>query len=135
MRISDWSSDVCSSDLQRAGAIVDDAGQELDNLDAGLSDRTVTNARRGCPPLRERLPLVELCGFDHLAHLASIADRRVGLRPLLVAYGDAAGPDFDARSEEHTSELQSLMRISYAVFCLEKKKTLLNPQTASTQHT
>src|SRR3546814_10295052 len=45
---------------QRAGAIVDDAGQELDNLDAGLSDRTVTNARRGCPPLRERLPLVEL---------------------------------------------------------------------------
>src|SRR3546814_15605576 len=82
MRISDWSSDVCSSDL---------------NLDAGLSDRTVTNARRGCPPLRERLPLVELCGFDHLAHLASIADRRVGLRPLLVAYGAAAGPDFDAR--------------------------------------
>src|SRR3546814_15196895 len=71
MRISDWSSDVCSSDL--------------------------TNARRGCPPLRERLPLVELCGFDHLAHLASIADRRVGLRPLLVAYGVAAGPDFDAR--------------------------------------
>src|SRR3546814_5710785 len=137
MRISDWSSDVCSSIFaeagslhdgvkageQRAGAIVDDAGQELDNLDAGLSDRTVTNARRGCPPLRERLPLVELCGFDHLAHLASIADRRVGLRPLLVAYGDAAGPDFDARrSEEHTSELQSLMRISYAVFCLTKKK-------------
>src|SRR3546814_12885243 len=71
--------------------------RSLDKLEAGLSDRTVTNARRGCPPLRERLPLVELCGFDHLAHLASIADRRVGLRPLLVAYGDAAGPDFDAR--------------------------------------
>src|SRR3546814_15184028 len=106
MRISDWSSDVCSSIFaeagslhdgvkageQRAGAIVDDAGQELDNLDAGLSDRTVTNARRGCPPLRERLPLVELCCFDHLPHLASIADRRVGLRPTPVAYVDPAGP-------------------------------------------
>src|SRR3546814_19299243 len=108
MRISDWSSDVCSSIFaeagslhdgvkageQRAGAIVDDAGQELDNLDAGLSDRTVTNERRGCPPLRERLPLVELCGFDHPAHLASIADRLVGLRPPRVAYGVASGPDF-----------------------------------------
>src|SRR3546814_687075 len=76
MRISDWSSDVCSSDL---------------------SDSSVANARCGCPPLRERLPLVELCGFDHLAHLASIADRCVSLGPLFVAYGDAAGPDFDAR--------------------------------------
>src|SRR3546814_11720172 len=54
-------------------------------------------ARLCGPPLRWRLPLVVLCGFVHLAHLASIADRRVGLRPLLVAYGDAAGPDFDAR--------------------------------------
>src|SRR3546814_8722242 len=77
--------------------MVVDPGEELANLDAGLADRTVTNARRGCPPLRERLPLVERCGCDHRAHLASIADRRVGLRPLLVAYGDAAGPDFDAR--------------------------------------
>src|SRR3546814_8697480 len=62
---------------QRAGAIVDDAGQELDNLDAGLADRTVTNGRRGRPPLRARLPLVEHCGLDHLSHLASIADRPV----------------------------------------------------------
>src|SRR3546814_20841485 len=76
MRISDWSSDVCSSDL---------------------SDSSVANARCGCPPLRERLPLVELCGFAHLAHLASIADRCVSLGPLFVAYGDAAGPAFDAR--------------------------------------
>src|SRR3546814_12237938 len=36
---------------------------------------------------------------------------------------DAVGRDFDGRSEEHTSELQSLMRISYAVFCLKKKTT------------
>src|SRR3546814_8723400 len=38
----------------------------------------------------------------------------------------AALPTYDARSEEHTSELQSLMRISYAVFCLKKKKKLTN---------
>src|SRR3546814_7298621 len=147
MRISDWSSDVCSSDVgnrlvapepvdnsrvfetrkrlndailaeagsihdrvktgeQRASAIVDDAGQELDDLDAGLSDSSVANARCGCPPLRERLPLVEFCGFDHLAHLARLADRCVSLGPLFGVLGDAAGP----RSEEHTSELQSLMR-------------------------
>src|SRR3546814_2423691 len=43
------------------------------------------------------------------------------LLPLMVAAG-AAGNDSGERSEEHTSELQSLMRISYAVFCLKKKK-------------
>src|SRR3546814_2669192 len=55
--------------------------------------------------------------------------RRAPFRPLSIAGGVAktgANPDFDparaARSEEHTSELQSLMRISYAVFCLKKKK-------------
>src|SRR3546814_10174937 len=47
-------------------------------------------------------------------------------------------PDFASRSEEHTSELQSLMRISYAVFCLKKKKNAItqHPTTpANTQHT
>src|SRR3546814_8204304 len=43
---------------QRAGAIVDDAGQELDNLDAGLSDRTVTNEKRGGPQMRARKRVV-----------------------------------------------------------------------------
>src|SRR3546814_2864023 len=44
-----------------------------------------------------------------------------------VGLGHARGPiDIDERSEEHTSELQSLMRISYAVFCLNKKKTATN---------
>src|SRR3546814_2190048 len=38
-------------------------------------------------------------------------------------FSDWAGPAMPVRSEEHTSELQSLMRISYAVFCLKKKKT------------
>src|SRR3546814_3252900 len=41
-----------------------------------------------------------------------------------VVYSDKAGEEFRVRSEEHTSELQSLMRISYAVFCLKKKQHL-----------
>src|SRR3546814_9909643 len=48
------------------------------------------------------------------AHPAAIGGRRVAAQP--------GWPDADARSEEHTSELQSLMRLSYAVFCLKKKR-------------
>src|SRR3546814_2186242 len=44
---------------------------------------------------------------------------------------DTSDPDAPERSEEHTSELQSLMRISYAVFCLKKKKTTHVPKTTS----
>src|SRR3546814_5143008 len=70
---------------------------------------------------------------DHDAMLRSIAQGEVSIAP---GRGDGArnggGPDSrDAplRSEEHTSELQSLMRISYAVFCLKKKKTYCNHTT------
>src|SRR3546814_5499655 len=46
-------------------------------------------------------------------------------------YAEANGTEFDERSEEHTSELQSLMRISYAVFCLKKKKRTLHTNTTT----
>src|SRR3546814_9480621 len=49
-------------------------------------------------------------------------------------YGDAKPNVYRPRSEEHTSELQSLMRISYAVFCLKKKTTTIITQTLNTQH-
>src|SRR3546814_9722704 len=51
--------------------------------------------------------------------------------------GAVGGEDMRAvgRSEEHTSELQSLMRISYAVFCLKKKKTKTRPEILKTKHT
>src|SRR3546814_7144943 len=82
MRISDWSSDVCSSDLGcRRG-----------------DDRR----RGGCRDPARRRRLNQSRG----AHNGT-ADRRHLARPVV-------------RSEEHTSELQSLMRISYAVFCLKK---------------
>src|SRR3546814_4162137 len=91
MRISDWSSDVCSSDL------LANIGQE-----AFAVDRTVEDARRGEP--------IAAQGAQE-GHGAPVAVR-----------GEAANPLASWRSEEHTSELQSLMRISYAVFCLKKKK-------------
>src|SRR3546814_6347145 len=106
MRISDWSSDVCSSDLHAGSHRLPDAFSVGDRQHAGhgcvdqahLCIRLSTKGRGGSgEELRLRRDLrMDLQADDNL--------------PL-------AG-----RSEEHTSELQSLMRISYAVFCLKKKK-------------
>src|SRR3546814_1306899 len=108
MRISDWSSDVCSSDL------LADVGRG--DLDHAL----VIDVDLGAG------------GGDDLAdHLAAGADDVTDLRLVDLHRLDARGVrrEFFARvierSEEHTSELQSLMRISYAVFCLKKKKVYL----------
>src|SRR3546814_5539411 len=108
MRISDWSSDVCSSDLQRLARRTGLAGHRhaLGQLAA---------ARAG------------VTGILAVAAHADTGERRchVGFAEAQVRGGlfDAAGTLVEVRSEEHTSELQSLMRISYAVFCLKKKKT------------
>src|SRR3546814_6867122 len=97
MRISDWSSDVCSSDLQS------DEGQWRG------ADRPArrTGADRG--------------GDGAGAVAEGSARQMEGVRP-----GHRTGRErqgrLSHRSEEHTSELQSLMRISYAVFCLKKNK-------------
>src|SRR3546814_6094908 len=112
MRISDWSSDVCSSDLD-VGVAARAAGDALDRR------RRVVPAQ---PP-------------------ALAAHRRAQGHPVAIARllpFDPAGAAAAAatRSEEHTSELQSLMRISYAVFCLKKKKyrkARMNPSTNSRQ--
>src|SRR3546814_3520665 len=98
MRISDWSSDVCSSDLRwgRAAAI-----------------------RRGAVSLSRRLrrhPIPEDADLPDRIVPTSSHDR---CRPV----GEAEAGQGARRSEEHTSELKSLMRISYAVFCLKKKNT------------
>src|SRR3546814_2444239 len=105
MRISDWSSDVCSSDLQPA---VDRIGRRLQPRDAdrgGAADRPGPVAGGGV-----RAPVRRVAGADGQPGAGRAHGR---------AAGAAAGRM--ARSEEHTSELQSLMRISYAVFCLRKK--------------
>src|SRR3546814_1945813 len=137
MRISDWSSDVCSSDLSATlmnkGLEVIEAhhlfglpGARIDVLvhPQSLVHSLVefidgsTLAQLGLPDMRTALAV----GFGWPRRLES------GVAGLdLLAHGrlDFEAPDTDAfpclRSEEHTSELQSLMRISYAVFCFHNK--------------
>src|SRR3546814_9769211 len=107
MRISDWSSDVCSSDL-RVGAVVE---REL----IGLAVETELSAR---DPVRIAADgHREIIGLVDIARKVVIAEQHVGALAVAVGRGQRL-----QRSEEHTSELQSLMRISYAVFCLNKKK-------------
>src|SRR3546814_2561882 len=116
MRISDWSSDVCSSDLKvleevRAVAFA----QRLEA--AQVADRRVQ------PDVQE---LARVAGdleaeVGRVARDVPGAQAAFAVQPLLQLGLD---PGHGDRSEEHTSELQSLMRISYAVFCW-KKKTLL----------
>src|SRR3546814_6898077 len=117
MRISDWSSDVCSSDLVIFGqqAVVD---QTLITLLSGGHGLLI-----GVPGLA-KTRLVETLGT-----VFGLEDKRVQCTPDLMP-ADILGSEvleenesgrrsfrFIPRSEEHTSELQSLMRISYAVFC------------------
>src|SRR3546814_5859455 len=107
MRISDWSSDVCSSDLT---ACIEEA-----ILDAGIpvAGQRRTNARNRLPGETRIRIVEERTGENRL-------DRDAG--DTRTAADEALQAVVVARSEEHTSELQSLMRISYAVFCLKKQK-------------
>src|SRR3546814_1893470 len=117
MRISDWSSDVCSSDL--AGAVDADAfGAEAHRrlhralhraAEGDAAFELVGNALRD--ELRVDLGFADL--DDVQRHVA--ARHRAELLAQLFDVGALLAD----RSEEHTSELQSLMRISYAVFCLK----------------
>src|SRR3546814_7253264 len=102
MRISDWSSDVCSSDLY-----------------LGPERRDSRRGPGGSTRLVRRTPYA-----DRLPYGDQSASRAIGSkcnrRSELHLY---------RRSEEHTSELQSLMRISYAVFCLKKKNNKRSEST------
>src|SRR3546814_3970944 len=131
MRISDWSSDVCSSDLRdRVGfAIIAVAFRHLQSCEIGQY-RVGTEASRD-PGQKSRAPARDSdrfrmprggeagrpeTGMPRLClgkPLEDAPNRRVALGP-----GERTE---EMRSEEHTSELQSLMRISSAVFCLTKK--------------
>src|SRR3546814_7727136 len=103
MRISDWSSDVCSSDLggQVDLALLRILGHQLRHAGPALPDPAAPGdvvVRRVVVEQLDRRAV----GFPGLRVLQQLRVEHV-------------------RSEEHTSELQSLMRISYAVFCLKKK--------------
>src|SRR3546814_8470122 len=116
MRISDWSSDVCSSDLQGADVSAD---PERSRDASGLRLRFDHDCRAADPQPRRALRSLQHDGDfrDEWGRRSGGADRTIGRSVQL-----AGGADLQ-RSEEHTSELQSLMRISYAVFCLKKKKS------------
>src|SRR3546814_9196170 len=118
MRISDWSSDVCSSDLH-AGEVDDHLLEVQQYLQAALADLRLIGRVGGVPA--RILQHVALDDAGQEGAVVAHADHRVHDR---VAIGHAA----QVRSEEHTSELQSLMRISYAVFCLKKKKNRVQNQ-------
>src|SRR3546814_1569989 len=127
MRISDWSSDVCYSDLL-GGA---QEYRERNRLSRPAA-RPARRAEAGGRTAHRRdadaagLPLHFVAGLDHplsfrsRAQHPAPASRHQGDERLARGRRAVRAPD-PARSEEHTSELQSLMRISYAVFCLKKK--------------
>src|SRR3546814_2312214 len=130
MRMSDWSSDVCSSDLLDEGGAglgpgtlaEHQDGLEGDDL-AGLAFQLLDDDH---VILGDFVLLA--AGFDHCKHGAGPPNSSAFqvLPARLAAAGKAPnmkhrGPMNRGRSEEHTSELQSLMRISYAVFCLKNK--------------
>src|SRR3546814_9496549 len=125
MRISDWSSDVCSSDLQTSESWRI-ATRLLDVL--GSHRVTAYSTRLFGRPV-EMLPAngpTNLEAARHFVDLANELDQE--LRSAEASYvlpAEQVQHELQQaiRSEEHTSELQSLMRISYAVFCLKKKKT------------
>src|SRR3546814_6985318 len=82
-----------------------------------------TTLFRSAWPDTEILPSIAYCGAAPARRQATVADRPWvdGARPAVAAISELPVPIVALRSEEHTSELQSLMRISYAVFCLKKK--------------
>src|SRR3546814_6273053 len=148
MRISDWSSDVCSSDLKLrcvlgaqllahvvgigAHEVVEHRGGAAQHL-AGLLQRDDgVLERRRFRVLGDRLHLGQFLGHPSVERrrevaVADLVELRIVQRQRAVGGkriggGSGGGLVGHGRSEENTSELQSLMRISYAVFCLKKKK-------------
>src|SRR3546814_3114058 len=127
MRISDWSSDVCSSDLNvdfRVGQPAIDRGFGVPPGAAAIIRATTTTntfharARLGSNRVMDTAKLVERVKSILLSPKSEwpvIAAEPATVKGLYTGY-------FMIRSEEHTSELQSLMRNSYAAFCLKKKK-------------
>src|SRR3546814_9448225 len=108
MRISDWSSDVCSSDLRDA---------ETGEVENGVVGRGLVDFKR---------QLTDNTAIYNAFLVESGSDNTFLQNDIGIAVAMNEKFALKARSEEHTSELQSLMRISYAVFCLKNKKNKKN---------
>src|SRR3546814_5213364 len=113
VRISDWSSDVCSSGL-RAAVFLNDYARTSDPF-AAIGIRSVSVQVTSV--VRASDSSFQVKWTEQVYERGSLArtERWTAILTTVIQ------PPRSARSEEHTSELQSLMRISYAVFCLKKK--------------
>src|SRR3546814_3498772 len=106
MRISDWSSDVCSSDLSTLSF-----GRQAFGMAQAIDRAASATFRNGVRP----------SGILSTKDSLTAEQRGVAENLLQEKFAGSLHAGRPMRSEEHTSELQSLMRISYAVFCLKKK--------------
>src|SRR3546814_4941779 len=112
MRISDCSSDVCSSDLTRFHA----------RYRCGLDSLQIDTRHHTTPGGTARAPGLHVAVRGRLRRCRDAAKPAAPGRESPRSARTPVRSGRSGRSEEHTSELQSLMRISYAVFCLKKKK-------------
>src|SRR3546814_1487728 len=138
MRISDWSSDVCSSDLlsvmdalhavdfAEVVVLLLDATKGLEAQDLRIADKVLQEGRALIVALNKWDVAEDPSAlFNGVRNALDDGLSQVKGVPVLSISG-ATGKGIDTlRSEEHTSELQSLMRNSYAVFCLNKKKNTI----------
>src|SRR3546814_3069653 len=132
MRISDWSSDVCSSDLVNPEAMANRPRGIIANPNCSTMQLLVALA-----PIHHAVGIerINVATYQSVSGAGRSAMEELGKQtaamlnfqnvqsskfPVQIAFNLI--PHIDERSEEHTSELQSLMRIPYAVFCLKKKR-------------
>src|SRR3546814_2800770 len=129
MRISDWSSDVCSSDLDQVPAAAWPYGREsfAGPLQSGFRPvhQESRNRRAVAPGESNSAPTDLPDSRDAPVQPATGLQRSRRAHRKFPGSGQCGRLPSPRRSEEHTSELQSLMRISYAVFCLKKQKTTI----------
>src|SRR3546814_3477611 len=149
LRISDWSSGVFSSDLVRQRRVIGKIviGQRMNQRAQPRRLDRRDHRRNRCTQKMHLILRDRMRPRSALGHVADQQDRRIAAETVAQRGGGIAlgvveidmgmiggigvnhklswsTPPLQRRSEEHTSELQSLMRISYAVFCLKKKTTL-----------
>src|SRR3546814_7295928 len=134
MRISDWSSDVCSSDLVHA------IGDKVQCPEAIAAQSVLAAAALA---VQSHVDVVHPATGDtrpvslFLVTVAASGERKsaadsIATDPIRLREAELHEQYDRDRSEEHTSELQSLMRISYAVFCLKKNTRPHNHNTTAT---
>src|SRR3546814_6757160 len=125
MRISDWSSDVCSSDLVGptgcGKTLLAQTLARILDVPFTMADATTLTEAGYVGEDVENIILKLLQSADYNVERAQRGIVYIDEVDKISRKSDNPSITRDVRSEEHTSELQSLMRISYAVFCLKKK--------------